>query len=783
MRVISCLVGQHNLWLVGVAALVGALGSWTSIRLYDRLRRDEPSPAWLILGATTAGATVWCTHFIAMLAYEPQISFAYEPGWTALSLLIAIAAAALGLKVGSRPSQHAAMLGGGMFGFGIVLMHYSGMAAITASAPIEWHWPYVLASILAGVAIGALAFHLSTSSEHPAQQLKAAAAFMTAILVVHVTGMSAFDVAPLNALSDVAAPDLPRQLLAVIVASVGLLIGATGIASHLVDRQLRERADTRRKHLLETSVDCIVIVQDGRVSEMNSAFEKLVGLSRQEILGHEINDWLVDVHAPEHDALISGMMRSSDGTAIPVEIAAHHGHDRPEEAATSYYSIRDLRPRLAQEQKILFLARNDSLTGLANRHWFREQLKTLLLRGDARATAFLLFMDLDRFKQINDSLGHPVGDALLRDVAQRIRRTVRHDDVIARLGGDEFAILIGGDTADPDPEAVAARLVEEMAKPFELNGHRASIGASVGIARAPDDGSDPDALLMKADIAMYHAKSNGRGRFAIFEPGMDDKLRTRLAMEADLRNALPSNQFELFYQPQIDARSDTIVSFEALLRWRHPERGLVAPMDFIPLAEEIGLMSVIGSWVIEQACLDASGWSDDIGVAVNVSACQFARGTLEEEIRGSLDASGLAPERLEIEITESLLLTDSENVIDTLQKLRALGVKIAMDDFGTGYSSLGYLSRFPMDKVKIDRTFIKSSGDQSSQAVIRAVIGLSASLGMASTAEGVETLDQLRLLQAEGCTHLQGYYFSRPVEARNVQSLIRTLADGNLCVA
>jgi diguanylate cyclase (GGDEF)-like protein len=390
----------------------------------------------------------------------------------------------------------------------------------------------------------------------------------------------------------------------------------------------------------------------------------------------------------------------------------------------------------------------------------------------------LLFVDLDRFKQINDSLGHQVGDGLLRCVAHRITQEVRHDDVVARLGGDEFAVLIcGGDHAVAG-EALAARLIEAISLPFEVEGHRVNVGASIGIALSPQHGLDADELLKKADIAMYAAKSGGRGQFRVFEDGMDEKLRARLALEADLRGAVTLGQLEVFYQPQVDARSNSITSFEALLRWRHPERGIVPPMDFIPLAEEIGLMPTIGSWVIRQACIDAATWPEHVSVAINVSASQFIDNTLEASVRTGLACSGLSPHRLEIEITESLLMDDSERAITILRALRALGIRIAMDDFGTGYSCLGYLSRFPMDKIKIDKTFIKDIRDQSSLAVIRAVIGLSTSLGMTSTAEGVETVDQLNLLRTEGCTQLQGYYFSKPVQAGDVQTLIQSNAEG-----
>jgi diguanylate cyclase (GGDEF)-like protein len=387
----------------------------------------------------------------------------------------------------------------------------------------------------------------------------------------------------------------------------------------------------------------------------------------------------------------------------------------------------------------------------------------------------VLCLDLDHFKAVNDTLGHPVGDALLRTVGERLRSVLRETDTVARLGGDEFAVLQGAG-GDPQPQAASAlakRVVDLVGRPYALEGHLVNVGASVGVALAPADGEDADALLKAADLALYRAKEEGRGTWRFFEPGMDARMRARRALELDLRKALALREFELAYQPQLDLGSDRVAGFEALLRWQHPERGLIPPAEFVPLAEEIGLIAPIGEWVLRTACREAAGWPEGVGVAVNLSPAQFKSHHLVPAVRAALAASGLPGRRLELEITEGVLLQDNEANLATLRELRALGVRVAMDDFGTGYSSLSYLRSFPFDKIKIDRSFVSGlATDPESAAIVRAIAGLGASLGMATTAEGVETAEQMRRIRAEGCLQVQGYLVSRPVPAAEVAALI-----------
>lgn len=436
----------------------------------------------------------------------------------------------------------------------------------------------------------------------------------------------------------------------------------------------------------------------------------------------------------------------------------------------------DITEATQAEAQISHLARHDALTNLPNRAVFRSNLEDALKRvprGDAIA---VLCLDLDQLKAVNDTLGHPIGDGLLQEVADRLRECVRESDTAARLGGDEFAIILTTNVEPVGVTSVASRIIESLSEPYTIAGHKVVIGTSVGIALAPDDGTLPDELLKNADLALYRAKSDGRGVYRFFEPGMDAKVRARRAMELDLRQALEKEEFELFYQPLVNLSAREIVAFEALLRWRRPEQGLVAPNDFIPLAEEIGLIVPLGAWVLNQACAQAVTWPDRIRVSVNLSPVQFKSNTLVLNVMAALSASGLDPRRLELEITETVMMHDTEATLATLVRLRALGVSISMDDFGTGYSSLSYLRKFPFDKIKIDQSFVRGlSGEDESAAIVRAVTGLGRCLGMTTTAEGVETSDQLELLRREGCVEVQGFLFSAPVPSADIALLLESV--------
>jgi diguanylate cyclase (GGDEF)-like protein len=436
-------------------------------------------------------------------------------------------------------------------------------------------------------------------------------------------------------------------------------------------------------------------------------------------------------------------------------------------------TFEDITEWLEAQAKISHMARHDALTNLPNRTLFHEQLEQGLRLAKPGEQLAVLCLDLDHFKDINDSLGHPIGDALLEEVGRRLAACVGENDTVARLGGDEFAVVQLGRSEEQAATVLAGRLVEVISAPYEIADHQIVIGVSIGISLSPQDGSNPDELLKNADLALYRAKADGRGTYRFFETGMDARAQARRLLEMDLRAALRRNEFEVYYQPIRDLASDRVVAFEALIRWNHPERGLISPAAFIPLAEETGLVLQLGEFVLRTACTDAATWPDDIGVAVNLSPVQFKSPNLVVSVTEALAASGLAPQRLELEITESVLLQNSDATLATLHELRAHGVRISLDDFGTGYSSLSYLRSFPFDKIKIDRSFVSELPTrQDSMAIIRAVTGLGRSLGIVTTAEGVENDAQLELLRREGCTQVQGYLFSTPRPASAVGEML-----------
>ncbi|MDO8360669.1 MAG: EAL domain-containing protein [Devosia sp.] len=473
----------------------------------------------------------------------------------------------------------------------------------------------------------------------------------------------------------------------------------------------------------------------------------------------------------------SFIQRLTDGRSIAISY-------RPLPDGGVVATFEDITERLRVEERIKYLAQHDALTDLPNRVVFYEQIEMLLKRLHRSESLAVLSLDLDHFKNVNDTLGHPVGDLLLKAAAERMRTCVRSEDIVARLGGDEFAIVQVPSDHPKDVTALALRLIEVIGAPYDLDGHQVIVGTSIGVSMAPSDGQEPDVLMKNADLALYRAKADGGGVYRFFEVAMDARMQARRALELDLRKAMVNGEFELYYQPIIDVKSDKITGCEALIRWHHPERGMVPPLEFIPVAEETGLIVQIGEWVLRQACKEAARWSSDVTIAVNLSPAQFKSRNLLPMVINALATSGLPPRRLELEITEMVLMQETEGAFAVLHQLRDLGIRIAMDDFGTGYSSLGYLRAFPFDKIKIDQSFIQDlPGQKDSVAIVRAVVGLSSSLGITTTAEGVETAEQLASVTAEGCNEVQGYLFSWPKPAADVEKFLAEMGPKSEAVA
>ncbi|MCE8039923.1 EAL domain-containing protein [Halomonas sp. MCCC 1A11062] len=513
---------------------------------------------------------------------------------------------------------------------------------------------------------------------------------------------------------------------------------------------------------------------DGRLLMINTRFLQLYDLTPEQVhTGMTLRElsklcreqgarWLEQPESEQEptlgdDFLVPQMLDFRNERTIVVQVA-----DTPEGGLVSVHE--DITERRKQEEQITRLAHHDTLTGLANRTLFRKKLAAAQADQKGERDVALLCLDLDDFKSVNDSLGHPVGDRLLIQIGERLRHCLGDTDRVARLGGDEFAVLLTENVTPDRVTQMANKVIERLGRPYRVATHTIVTGVSIGIAIAPRNASDPDVLLKQADIALFRAKQDGRSTYRYFEPEMDAYIQARRALEMDLRDAIEHEKMELYYQPQVDLDDESPRGFEALLRWQHPERGFVSPAEFVVMAEEIGLIDRLGNWVLRRACQDALHWPEDISIAINLSPVQFRNEAFLDEVRNALSASGLSPTRLVLEITEGVLLEDTDHNLFLLEALRSIGVQIAMDDFGTGYSSLGYLCKFRFDKVKIDRSFVNGMLTScDSHAVVHAICGLCASLGIETIAEGVESSQQVDALRQLGCKQSQGYYYAKAV--------------------
>jgi diguanylate cyclase (GGDEF)-like protein/PAS domain S-box-containing protein len=534
--------------------------------------------------------------------------------------------------------------------------------------------------------------------------------------------------------------------------------------------ELKQREASFRLLFDSNPVPMIVCaLEDERVLSVNDAAVEHYGYTRAEFEKLTIRHlqafeaeppWAGD-HSGDEQAARTWKHVKADGSLIDLAIYSRNLSYGDEPAVM--LALMDITERKRAEMRLAFMAHHDGLTGLPNRNLLRQRLDEVLAHTRRSGEKIgVLFVGLDNFKGVNDTLGHGIGDKLLRGVARRLRSSLREEDAIARLNSDEFAILQTGIDRPEDVVLLARRLLEAIGEPFLLDGHSVIIGATIGIAMAPSDGDDSERLLKNADMALSRAKNDSRGTFSFFESGMDARAQSRRKIEIDLRAAIQSDLLRPYYQPLIDLKSGRITGFEALVRWPHPERGMISPADFIPVAEDTGLINALGAQILRRACMEAAQWPDEVRVAVNLSPLQFRVGNLLSVVMDALKQSGLPAKRLELEITETLLLEKSSQVLATLHALRALGVRISMDDFGTGYSSLSYLRSFPFDKIKIDQSFVRDLGsNRDAQAIVRSIISLGMGLGVTITAEGVETEAELACLRTEGCHEAQGFLFSK----------------------
>ena len=673
MRVLTCLVHDHNIWLVCLAAVMCIAASLTSSKLFQRTLTEAGAAKyqWCFLSSATAGAAIWATHFIAMLGYRPQVPVTFDGATTIVSALIAVVGSGAGLLLAcGRSRAMATITGGGTIGLSIAAMHYLGMFAYRVDGFVSWDAAYIVASIIISVVLSALAIDRIKRGGSASPVWPSAMYFAGAIIGLHFIGMASFSVVPMPGVL----PGIDSEAfsaMAAAIAMVALLIVGTGLSTNLVEGHTRFNSQAQLEH-----------------------------------------------------------------------IASH-----------------------------------DDLTKVANRRAFSEALRIECDKLDRFGRPFTLFvLDLDRFKPINDTLGHPIGDIVLRKVAHRLHHAVRAGDLVARIGGDEFAVIAFGMSGTEAAAVLAERIVELLGRPFIVQGNIVELGGSVGACLAPEHGVDAEALVRNADIALYTAKRMDKRGYRLFEPALLDTIQRRRFLEADLRRAIMREDFEVVYQPVIDSVSGRFTGAEALLRWTCAKRGPVAPDEFIPVAEELGLISQIGAGVLRQACRDAADWPDGITLAVNISPVQLLDPRLVQTVVTALHESGLPASRLELEITETALFGNDELAMATLIKLRNLGVQISLDDFGTGYSSLSYLHRFPINRIKIDKSFVqKLPFDPGSASIVKAITQLGGSLAMRITAEGIETEEQRVFIRDQGCDDIQGFLISRPVGAAQIRDLFAEL--------
>jgi diguanylate cyclase (GGDEF)-like protein len=655
-----CIAVEHDPWLVLLAILICCVGAFVVAQMFEQVRTTSSLQrlGWIFLTAVAAGATIWCTHFVAMIGYRIDVPIHLDPVLTIVSLIVAIVGTSFGLTVATwRPDPVFPLLGGALAGAAIVAMHYTGMAAYRVDGIVEWRASYVVASVVCAVVFSSAAFAVLCSPRFGRYRTFVGAnLFATAIATLHFVAMTALHITPL-AIDDNPLTADGLHALALATALVGLMVIAAGIAAALIDRQTRSDAMQRLHHM----------------------------------------------------------------------------------------------------------AMNDALTGLPNRSSFQAELQRQIDVARATGTTLaVVAIDLDRFKEINDVHGHKAGDDVLATLANRMQAQLQGDDVVARLGGDEFIALTRYHGRDTLLKFVG-RLEAALKAPLSVGSFNARVDASIGIAIFPNDADHAEALTNNADLAMYRAKRQGSVQPCFYEAVLDEAVRERRELATDLRRAIDQGELELHYQVQTLVLTGEVTGYEALLRWKHPVRGNIPPAVFIPVAEETGLMLPLGEWVLRQACSDAMRWEHPTKVSVNVSPLQLAHAELPAVFAQILRETGLPPRRLEIELTETAIMTNRERALHVLREIKALGIGVALDDFGTGYSSLETLRIFPFDKIKLDRLFISGLTDsQQAIAIVRAVLALGKSLAIPVLAEGIETEEQLEVLRREGCDEAQGFLLGYP---------------------
>jgi diguanylate cyclase (GGDEF)-like protein/PAS domain S-box-containing protein len=809
-----------NGYVILMSLLISILGSFSALSHMQSMRESSGKRGmlWMSAGATMLAMSIWSMHSIGMLSFHFSTRIAFDIKLTLLSILPALFSTlfAFHLLQNNQVRSGRIAVAGIVMGLGVAAMHYTGMAALKMQPAIAYDTVILLQSIVIAIAAstGALLiiFAGEKSGLSPLMQQSLGAVIMgLGIAGMHYSGMLGANFAA-GSICSVGSESVEPMLLAFIVTPIVLLLFSAGAFANVIDRRnaldrLRTANATLEEHStqlrsVQEQLSGILESIPTVVWSMSPNYELLyMNPAGERIYGHSIAEFSADpflwyriVHADDRvrarhwrEHILSTEALSLEYRIVHPDGAVRWLEDRARIVRDAQGIViridgvaADVSERSRRDEHIKYLANYDMLTGLPNRNLLMNRLEQSLLQADRGHTKVaLLFLDIDRFKYVNDSFGHSCGDALLVAFAARLKLVLREIDTVARFGGDEFVILLTDIKEVGHVDLVASKIIQAFARPISLDGRDLHVTTSVGVSIYPEHGNDADTLLKNADVAMYQAKDQGRNGFRCYTSAMGAKALARMTLTHALRQALDKNEFELYYQPQVEFRSGRINSMEALIRWHHPQLGFISPASFIELAEETGLIVPIGAWVLKTACIQASAWhlaGHRLGIAVNVSGQQFQQRNMPQLVRESLAIAGLDAQYLELELTESLLMNDSDPIIDMLNELKTIGIGLSIDDFGTGFSSLSYLSRFPIDIIKIDQSFIANlSGEResvSSVSITRAIIALAKAMGLKTIAEGVETSGQLDFLQQNGCDAMQGYYFSRPLPADQIDLLL-----------
>ncbi|WP_226536194.1 bifunctional diguanylate cyclase/phosphodiesterase [Fictibacillus halophilus] len=782
--------------LVILSIVIAIIASYAALDLAIQVNKAKSIARhiWIGAGAFAMGLGIWAMHFIAMLSFHLSIPVTYNFTLVIVSILPAIIASALALFIISRTTmgRRQVLLGAFFMATGIVSMHYSGMEAMKMDAVIEynrfiWGLSAIIAFVVSIVALYLLSFVSQNYRSRKLPWIKTVSALIMGIAIsgMHYTGMAAASYKPHQHADLNGAAPFNSTLLAYAIGIVILILLGLVFLSTFIDRRFEYQSiqsERKFRSLIESANDAIILSDStGTIISWNQGAEFIFGFNKNEVIGEKLQIIIPEKYQEAHQKGMDRYLATGEpkvmGKTVELEGVRKDGSEFPIELSLAswredgnvFFSsiIRDISLRKKNEEKINQMIYRDPLTGLPNRLLLNDRLAQALDQANNnKQTLGIMFIDLDRFKYINDTLGHAVGDELLIEVAKRIEACVGKADTVSRQGGDEFIVLVPNTTSD-EVTKKAQKVIDSFSHSVMLNEQELFVTPSIGISMYPGDGRDIEALIKNADTAMYRVKEQGKNNFQFYTPEMNEAVTKKMQLEVGLRKALERNEFHIVYQPQIDVKTEQVIGAEALLRWEHPEWGSISPAEFIPIAEETGLILQIGEWVLRGACLQNKQWQKDgfreLRVAVNISSRQFQQSDLVERVSEILKETGLAPEYLELELTESII-QDSKYAVEKMQQLKEMGIHLSIDDFGTGYSSLSYLKTFPIHTLKIDQSFTRNIyADPKDASLVETIIAMAHNLNLKVIAEGVETEEQLQFLQDKQCNEAQGYYFSRPI--------------------